>query len=347
MKKFLLPAVVAVSAITTPAAAADLGKMVTKGPPAPAAVSPYDLAWGVAIMNDYVFRGITQSNHKGSVAGYFEPRYNASKDLQFYVGIAGESISFPNNAAAEIDFYGGVRPTFGKLALDFGAWYYYYPGGKCYNGLAFGADCLFNSGGVLGVIPSTFNGFGGNVIKKDLSFYEVYAKATYAFSDMWVFGANFYYSPSFLNSGADGEYLSGTIKWIAPSNALPNGVGFYVSGEFGRQWLGTSDSFYGIVAGLPIASGGTTSGVFANGIPYADYNTWNIGIGWTWKVFTLDLRYSDTDLSKGDCNAFTSSQTASGTTNVTSINPTGLGTNWCGSAFIAKFSADMTLDSLK
>ena len=47
-----------------------------------------------------------------------------------------------------------------------------------------------------------------------------------------------------------------------------------------------------------------------NGIPYADYNTWNVGFGLTWKVFTLDLRYCDTDLSKGDCNAFTSDPTA-------------------------------------
>ena len=40
--------------------------------------------------------------------------------------------------------------------------------------------------------------------------------------------------------------------------------------------------------------------------PEPSYNTWNIGIGFTYKVFTLDLRYSDTNLSKGNCNAFTS-----------------------------------------
>ena len=79
-----------------------------------------------------------------------------------------------------------------------------------------------------------------------------------------------------------------------------SGVGMYVSGEFGRQWLGTSDAFYGVPG-------------FPGGITYASYNTWNIGIGFTYKVFTLDLRYSDTDLSKGDCNAFTSAFNASGT----------------------------------
>jgi hypothetical protein len=38
---------------------------------------------------------------------------------------------------------------------------------------------------------------------------------------------------------------------------------------------------------------------------------------------------------------------AAGTTNVTAINPGGLGSRWCGAAFIAKLSADLTLDSLK
>ncbi|MGE5536243.1 MAG: hypothetical protein ACM3W7_12105, partial [Acidobacteriota bacterium] len=85
----------------------------------------------------------------------------------------------------------------------------------------------------------------------------------------------------------------------------------------------------------------------ANGIPYKDYNTWNVGIGFTWKSFTLDLRYSDTNLSKGDCNAFTSDPGASGITNVTPINPGGAGSNWCGATFIARLSADLTLGSLK
>ena len=121
--------------------------------------------------------------------------------------------------------------------------------------------------------------------------------------------------------------------------------GWYVSGEFGRQWLGTSDPFYGFA---PIVTpAGTLSANFVNGIPYKDYNTWNVGLGFTWKVFTLDLRYYDTDLNKGDCNAFTSDFTASGISNITTINPSGLGSNWCGAAFVAKLSADLTLGSLK
>src|SRR5712671_764322 len=132
MKKLILSTIAAI-ALATPALAADL-KMVTKTPKAPEP-SPWDIAFGAALVSDYNFRGITQSNHKPSVAAYFEPRYNVTKDLQLYAGIAGESISFPNRAAAEIDFYAGIRPTFGMFAFDFGAWGYIYPGGQCFGSL--------------------------------------------------------------------------------------------------------------------------------------------------------------------------------------------------------------------
>jgi uncharacterized protein (TIGR02001 family) len=323
MKKvaWSLAAAVALS-VSAPAFAADLPVKAAPAPAVVAAPSPWDIAFGAAVMNDYIFRGVTQSNHKGSVAAYFEPRYNVTKDFQLYAGISGESISFTNRAAAEIDFYGGARWTLGQFVLDGGFWYYYYPGGQCFNTAVF-----------CGVTNLPLN---GNTLKADVSFWEVYFKPTWNVSDQWALGANFYYTPSFLHSGASGTYVSGTAKFTAPSTMPLGPFGWYVSGEFGRQWLGTTDSFYGLL--------GTINGP---GIKYADYDTWNIGLGLTWKQFTLDLRYSDTDLSKGNCNAFTGDFTASGTTNVTSINPFGLGSNWCGAAFIAKLSVDLTAANLK
>lgn len=63
----------ALAMISGSAFAADLPVKAVKAPP-PAAFDPWDVAFGSAIMNDYVFRGVTQSNHKPSVAAYFEPR---------------------------------------------------------------------------------------------------------------------------------------------------------------------------------------------------------------------------------------------------------------------------------
>jgi len=299
---------------------------------APVVVSPWDFAFGASITNDYRFRGIAQSNRQPSVAAYFEPRYNVNDSLQLYAGVGGASISFPNRAAAEIDVYGGIRPTFGAFAFDFGVFGYLYPGGRCFYGAAFdtagaplSAECALNV-----IAPS------GNVIKKDLSFFELYGKVLYTINDNWALGANYYYTPSFLNSGAEGNYVSGTVKWTAPGTLLPMGLGMYISGEFGRQFLGDSDSFYGTGIASPLGGG-----PFPFGINYRDYNTWNAGIGFTYKVFTLDLRYSGTDLNKGDCNAFTSDQTATFTSSFTPINPTGFGSKWCGHTFMAKFSADL------
>ena len=87
MKKLVLAATVL--ALTAGSAlAADMRVKAVKAPPPPA-FDPWDFAFGSSITNDYVFRGITQSNHKPSVSVYFEPRYNVTKDLQLYAGVAG------------------------------------------------------------------------------------------------------------------------------------------------------------------------------------------------------------------------------------------------------------------
>jgi uncharacterized protein (TIGR02001 family) len=331
MKKVALLAT-ALAMVSGSALAADMAVKAVKAPPPPA-FDPWDIAFGGGITNDYIFRGITQSNHKPSVNVYFEPRYNVTKDFQLYVGVGGASISFPNRAAAEIDAYGGARLTVGQFAFDVGAWGYLYPGGTC----QFGPPGIDFAGNFQGAECAANALINGNVLKKDVSFFEVYGKVNYTFNDNFSMGGNVYYTPSFLNSGAPGTYASIVGKAIAPSTWFgASGIGMYVSGEFGRQWLGTSDSFYG-------------TAMFPNGINYADYNTWNVGIGFTYKVFTLDFRYSDTNLSKGDCNAFTSDFSARGNINgtnlgtfVTPINPSGVGSNWCGAAGIVKLSADLT-----
>jgi hypothetical protein len=322
MRGIACAAALALGCSTVSGLAADLEKKVpTKAPPPPV-MSPWDIAFGSAIMSDYNFRGISQSNHHPSVASYVEPRYNFNDSLQGYLGLSGESISFPNRAAAEIDFYGGIRPTFGKLALDFGAWYYWYPGGDCFNALVPG-DCAAN-----GDLPINLN-----VIKADLSFWEIYGKATYTVNDQFSFGGSVYWSPSVLNSGAEGTYVAGNAKYTLPT-VLPAEIGWFISADVGHWFLGTSDSFYA-VAGFP------------GGIPYKSYTNWDIGLAFTWKQFTLDLRYFDTDLNKGDCNAFTSAQNARFDGSFTSINPGGFGTNWCGATFIAKLSVDLTAANLK
>jgi uncharacterized protein (TIGR02001 family) len=309
MNKVVMSVVAALAMSAAPAFAADMPVKAVKAPVA--APSPWDIAFGSALMTDYEFRGITQSAHKASVAAYFEPRYNVNANWQLYAGISGESIRFPNNAAAEIDLYGGVRPTFGPVALDFGIWYYGYPGGR---------DSY--------VLDAT--GFSNTIA--NVSFYEWYGKGVWTVNDYVALGVNVYYTPSWLATGAPGTYYSGTVKLTAPGTWLPSGIGAYASGELGRQALGTVKiipNVYPVVADLP------------------DYTTWNAGIGFTWKVFTLDLRYSGTNLSKSNAFILTGDPAATFGGTVSTLNGAGLQSNWGGSVFMAKLSADLTLGSLK
>jgi hypothetical protein len=147
-----------------------------------------------------------------------------------------------------------------------------------------------------------------------------------------------------LNSGAGGTYVAGNAKYTLPSSSrfLPSSIAAFISADVGHWFLGTTNSFY-----CTQAAAGICGGLFPTGIPYKSYTNWDVGIDLTYKQFTLDLRYFNTNLSKGDCNAFTSAQTAAGVTNVTAINPGGAGSNWCGATFIAKLSVDLTAANLK
>ena len=101
-------------------------------------------------------------------------------------------------------------------------------------------------------------------MKSNVSFFEAYAKANYNITDAFVVGVGFNYSPSVLNSGAKGYY----VTTPTPSTRSPRcrtACTPYVSGEVGYWSLGTTDAFYG----CNIAAGArpTTSA----GIPYKSY----------------------------------------------------------------------------
>ena len=317
MKKLVL-SVVAAAALATPALAADLKVKKAMAPPPPPP-SMWDIAFGAALMSDYNFRGISQSNRGPSVTAYSETRFNPWKDLQFYVGSQYYAVTLPTNPTAEVDLYAGFRPTFGPLALDFGYIYYYYP------------KETGHSTDPLATFPPYPN---GNVTYNNTDFWEVYAKGVWTVNDAIAFGGNVYYSPSWLKTGAPGTFASATAKYTGPAFQIPmygaiREIGWYVSGEYGHYWLGTTDVdpfVWPIAVNLP------------------DYSTWNLGIGFTWSVFTLDFRYYDTDLSKEECNVLTSDPNATFTgTPIPIANPNGLQSNWCSAAFVVAAKFDLTL----
>ena len=82
---------------------------------------------------------------------------------------------------------------------------------------------------------------------------------------------------------------------------------FAVSGEVGQYWLGKADA----------------------GFSTYDYTYWNAGASYTYKLATLDLRYHDTTLTKSECAAMAGNR------------------KWCGQAYIATLSFDITSKDVK
>lgn len=306
MKKFVMPAMFALAVSAGPALAADIAKPVYKAPP-PVTVTPWDVAFGGAIMSDYNFRGVSQSNNGASATAYIEGQYNTGAYGTWYAAVAGWAIDWPSSPAygftdpsAEIDFYGGWRNTWGALSLDLGAIYYYYP-------------------------KELFNGF-----TNDSDFWEVYAKVAYAITPDLTVGAAVYYTPDLLNysetfntlanlglgvpGDAEAFYLSGTFKWVTPWKY--GDLGLYFSGELAHWFI---DDAPFIAAGYVDPS----------------YTYYNIGAAFTYKALTLDLRYHGTDQDAVECTSFLVS---------TLGNPSN---KWCGDAFIVSGKFDTTLNALK
>jgi uncharacterized protein (TIGR02001 family) len=135
-------------------------------------------------------------------------------------------------------------------------------------------------------------------------FWEIYGIAKYAVNDQLTVGAAINYSPNYLNYGMDGTTGALSFAWTVPTSF--SDLSFYLSGDVGRVWLDGFTAF-GLVP---------------------DYTYWTLGLGWTWKNITLDLRYSDTDLTAFGCTAIWNDHGSPGI----------IANKWCGETFVAKLS---------
>lgn len=89
-------------------------------------------AWSFNIggTTDYVFRGISQNGEDPAMQGGIDFSYGI-----FYAGAWASMVDFGTDLAtgsdvadAEVDYYAGIKPTWGPLNFDFGVIYYSYPG---------------------------------------------------------------------------------------------------------------------------------------------------------------------------------------------------------------------------
>ena len=300
MIKVGLSVVAAAALFATSALAADVPVKAKKVAAAPPSTPVFDVAFGAWVGSDYNFRGVSQSNRKTSGGGYIEPQLNTPIG-QLYLGAAIARIDWPNpigftDPSAEVDYYGGWRNSWGPLSIDLGGIFYYYP-------------------------SETFNGL---TTKSD--FWEIYAKISYAITPDLSVGANIFYTPDVLHystsvraSGAigkpDGVYASLTGKWVTPLKL--GEIGSFISGEVG----------YWSIDDAPFR---------ASAAAYVDpsYAYWNAGLALTYKMFTLDFRYHDNDMSRAQCATFLFSAIGNASN------------KWCDEAYIVTLKVDSTLSAL-
>lgn len=94
-----------------------------------------DIAGNVAIVSDYVFRGISQTDEKPAIQGGFDYAH----DSGLFLGTWASNVDFNDGdqASTEIDLYGGMTGTVGDLGWKAAAIYYNYPGVSDNSGLKY------------------------------------------------------------------------------------------------------------------------------------------------------------------------------------------------------------------
>lgn len=76
----------------------------------------------VAFTNDYIWRGMTQSNGTAIQGGF-----DYESESGFYAGIWGSNVNFNNGNGQELDYYAGYSTNVGILSVDVGYIIFDYP----------------------------------------------------------------------------------------------------------------------------------------------------------------------------------------------------------------------------
>jgi uncharacterized protein (TIGR02001 family) len=121
----------------------------TAAPAAPAAAAPdFTLAYNVAGVTDYRFRGISQTSKKPALQGGIDFGHSSG----FYLGAFGSNVNWvkdfngASKGSIEVDLYGGFKKEIIKdLTIDVGAITYQYPGNNSGKAGTAGAGAYSNA----------------------------------------------------------------------------------------------------------------------------------------------------------------------------------------------------------
>ena len=231
-------------------------------------VSP--ITANVTVVNDYRYRGMTQSNFKPAIQGGFDYAH----DSGFYVGNWNSSISWISDgngtgastytnavsAPIEMDFYGGFKKELiaEGFASDIGVLQYYYPTSGLKTLPQNSSNCIGASRNTCGTVPNTTEAY----LAQNFTFGSVtgFAKVSYALSDLFgIYNSKGSYYPDLTanyDTGVFGLTVNGHVGYQGVTNTQTvSGVKYNFSYT---DWkLGVTKDFGGGLSGA-LAYVGTT-----------------------------------------------------------------------------------------
>lgn len=82
-----------------------------------------DVTGNVTLATEYIFRGVTQTDHGPAIQGGFDVAAGS-----FYASTWASNVEFGDGTNMELDFIAGFTPSAGGFDFDFGGIFYAYPG---------------------------------------------------------------------------------------------------------------------------------------------------------------------------------------------------------------------------
>lgn len=170
---------------------------------------PGELCADIGLVSDYIFRGITNTDHNPAIQGGLS--YTVDVGLPYaqpYVAFWGSNVDFDDGGEAhvELDFAFGLSGTVFGVDWDLGGLYYAYPGAS--------SDLNYN-------------------------YWEVPLKLTYPIGDQFSLVGQYAFSPEYFGDSGQAHYLLAGARWEQPIGPTI----LAVEATTGHQWIADNGAY--------------------------------------------------------------------------------------------------------
>jgi len=166
-------------------------------------VNEFEFSARAGLASDYIYRGVTLSDHGPAAGAAFEARFS-----QLYAGTTVATVNLPTQPIAEFTYAAGIREKIATIDFDFGVTYFAYPGEK---------------------LPGETNG---------INYWETVIRGDRKISEQFRLAAGYAYSPNVSNTGAWSQYGAAGVGYDLPNQLLPKDVAISFTTAAGYSWFG-------------------------------------------------------------------------------------------------------------